>query len=103
MNSDNTMLAGRTLDYGPYGWVEAFDPAYQPFTRCVCYILHIYIYYAYTIYVLCIYYAYTIHILCIYYTYTMHILCIYMYYTHTIHCTYAIYEYTTHILHHTKP
>jgi uncharacterized protein YdiU (UPF0061 family) len=22
MNSDNTLLAGRTLDYGPYGWME---------------------------------------------------------------------------------
>lgn len=32
MNSDNTMLAGRTLDYGPYGWLEAFDPNFQPFT-----------------------------------------------------------------------
>ena len=32
MNSDNTMLAGRTLDYGPYGWVEKYDPRYQPFT-----------------------------------------------------------------------
>jgi uncharacterized protein YdiU (UPF0061 family) len=32
MNSDNTLLAGRTIDYGPYGWLERFDPAYQPFT-----------------------------------------------------------------------
>ena len=32
MNSDNTLLAGRTLDYGPYGWVEQYDPNYQPFT-----------------------------------------------------------------------
>ena len=32
MNSDNTCLNGRTIDYGPYGWVEAFDPKYQPFT-----------------------------------------------------------------------
>ena len=32
MNSDNTLLAGRTLDYGPYGWVEQYDPYYQPFT-----------------------------------------------------------------------
>jgi uncharacterized protein YdiU (UPF0061 family) len=22
MNSDNMMLAGRTLDYGPFGWME---------------------------------------------------------------------------------
>ncbi len=32
MNSDNTQLAGRTIDYGPYGWLERFDPRYQPFT-----------------------------------------------------------------------
>ena len=32
MNSDNTCLHGRTIDYGPYGWVEAYDPRYQPFT-----------------------------------------------------------------------
>jgi serine/tyrosine/threonine adenylyltransferase len=32
MNSDNTLLGGRTLDYGPYGWMEKFDPLYQPFT-----------------------------------------------------------------------
>eukprot|EP00597_Dinobryon_sp_UTEXLB2267_P007046 CAMPEP_0170097146 /NCGR_PEP_ID=MMETSP0019_2-20121128/29045_1 /TAXON_ID=98059 /ORGANISM="Dinobryon sp., Strain UTEXLB2267" /LENGTH=627 /DNA_ID=CAMNT_0010319347 /DNA_START=8 /DNA_END=1892 /DNA_ORIENTATION=- len=32
MNSDNTLLGGRTLDYGPFGWMEKFDPFYQPFT-----------------------------------------------------------------------
>jgi uncharacterized protein YdiU (UPF0061 family) len=32
MNSDNTLLGGRTLDYGPYGWMEMFHPYYQPFT-----------------------------------------------------------------------
>ncbi len=32
MNSDNTLIGGRTLDYGPYGWMEKFDPYYQPFT-----------------------------------------------------------------------
>lgn len=32
MNSDNCLIAGRTLDYGPYGMVERFDPTYQPFT-----------------------------------------------------------------------
>jgi len=32
MNSDNTLLGGRTIDYGPYGWLEKFDPYYQPFT-----------------------------------------------------------------------
>eukprot|EP00981_Chlorochromonas_danica_P001438 scaffold300_cov173-Ochromonas_danica.AAC.6 len=32
MNSDNTLLGGRTVDYGPYGWMEKYDPLYQPFT-----------------------------------------------------------------------
>ncbi len=32
MNSDNCLLGGRTLDYGPFGWMERFDPSYQPFT-----------------------------------------------------------------------
>lgn len=32
MNSDNTLLGGRTIDYGPYGWMERYDPYYQPFT-----------------------------------------------------------------------
>ena len=32
MNSDNTLVGGRTVDYGPYGWMEKFDPEYQPFT-----------------------------------------------------------------------
>ena len=32
MNSDNTLLAGRTIDYGPFGWLEKFNPLYQPFT-----------------------------------------------------------------------
>lgn len=32
MNSDNTLLGGRTIDYGPYGWLERFEPMYQPFT-----------------------------------------------------------------------
>lgn len=52
MNSDNMMIAGRTLDYGPFGWMEKYifknifnylffnylfifvryDPNYQPFT-----------------------------------------------------------------------
>ena len=27
--SDNTLLAGRTLDYGPFGWMEKYDPMYQ--------------------------------------------------------------------------
>lgn len=28
-NSDNCALGGRTLDYGPFGFVEAYDPAFQ--------------------------------------------------------------------------
>eukprot|EP00596_Hydrurales_sp_CCMP1899_P009921 CAMPEP_0119045042 /NCGR_PEP_ID=MMETSP1177-20130426/36563_1 /TAXON_ID=2985 /ORGANISM="Ochromonas sp, Strain CCMP1899" /LENGTH=604 /DNA_ID=CAMNT_0007016123 /DNA_START=163 /DNA_END=1974 /DNA_ORIENTATION=+ len=32
MNSDNTLLGGRTIDYGPFGWMEKYDPMYQPFT-----------------------------------------------------------------------
>lgn len=32
MNSDNTLISGTTMDYGPYGWMEAFNPYYQPFT-----------------------------------------------------------------------
>jgi len=32
MNSDNTLFAGRTIDYGPFGWLEKYDPFYQPFT-----------------------------------------------------------------------
>lgn len=32
MNSDNTLVGGRTLDYGPFGWMETYDPYYQPFT-----------------------------------------------------------------------
>jgi uncharacterized protein YdiU (UPF0061 family) len=31
-NSDNTLVGGRTLDYGPFGFVELYDPLYQPFT-----------------------------------------------------------------------
>lgn len=32
MNSDNTLVGGATIDYGPYGWMERYDPMYQPFT-----------------------------------------------------------------------
>ena len=28
-NSDNCSLGGRTLDYGPYGFIEAYDPMFQ--------------------------------------------------------------------------
>lgn len=31
-NSDNTQVGGVTLDYGPFGFVELFDPHYQPWT-----------------------------------------------------------------------
>lgn len=32
MNSDNILVGGRTLDYGPFAFMEKFDPLYQPFT-----------------------------------------------------------------------
>ncbi|MEJ2142888.1 MAG: protein adenylyltransferase SelO family protein [Gammaproteobacteria bacterium] len=31
-NSDNTQAGGVTLDYGPFGFIEMFDPYYQPWT-----------------------------------------------------------------------
>ena len=31
-NSDNCALGGFTLDYGPFGFCEAFDPWFQPWT-----------------------------------------------------------------------
>jgi uncharacterized protein YdiU (UPF0061 family) len=31
-NSDNCAVGGFTLDYGPFGFIEMFDPAYQPWT-----------------------------------------------------------------------
>jgi len=31
-NSDNCAVGGFTLDYGPFGFVDAFDPYYQPWT-----------------------------------------------------------------------
>jgi len=31
-NSDNCAAGGFTLDYGPFGFVELFDPEYQPWT-----------------------------------------------------------------------
>ncbi|MBD3671727.1 MAG: YdiU family protein [Gammaproteobacteria bacterium] len=31
-NSDNTAVGGFTLDYGPFGFIEQFDPKYQPWT-----------------------------------------------------------------------
>lgn len=32
MNTDNMSLLGLTIDYGPYGWVEDFDPGWTPNT-----------------------------------------------------------------------
>ena len=32
MNSDNALVGGRTLDYGPFAFMEAYDPEFQPFT-----------------------------------------------------------------------
>ncbi|GGD49149.1 hypothetical protein GCM10012288_24060 [Malaciobacter pacificus] len=31
-NSDNTSVGGYTLDYGPFGFIDDFDPRYQPWT-----------------------------------------------------------------------
>ena len=32
MNSDNSALGGVTLDYGPFAFMERFDPSYNPWT-----------------------------------------------------------------------
>ena len=32
MNTDNTSLLGLTIDYGPYGWLEPYDPDWTPNT-----------------------------------------------------------------------
>lgn len=32
MNTDNMSITGLTIDYGPYGWVEDFDPNWTPNT-----------------------------------------------------------------------
>ncbi|WP_457577754.1 protein adenylyltransferase SelO [Desulfomarina sp.] len=32
MNSDNMSITGLTIDYGPYGWLENFDPNWTPNT-----------------------------------------------------------------------
>ncbi len=31
-NSDNTAVGGFTLDFGPFGFIDIFDPEYQPWT-----------------------------------------------------------------------
>lgn len=30
MNTDNMSILGQTIDYGPYGWLEEFDPKWTP-------------------------------------------------------------------------
>ncbi|HRD92530.1 MAG TPA: YdiU family protein [Accumulibacter sp.] len=32
MNTDNMSIVGLTIDYGPYGWVDNFDPGWTPNT-----------------------------------------------------------------------
>lgn len=32
MNTDNLSIDGLTIDYGPYGWLESFDPGWTPNT-----------------------------------------------------------------------
>jgi len=32
LNSDNMSILGLTIDYGPYGWLESFDPGWTPNT-----------------------------------------------------------------------
>ncbi len=32
MNTDNMSILGMTIDYGPYGWLEGFDPMWTPNT-----------------------------------------------------------------------
>lgn len=32
MNTDNMSILGLTIDYGPYGWIEHFDPGWTPNT-----------------------------------------------------------------------
>ena len=32
MNTDNMSILGLTIDYGPYGWIDEFDPAWTPNT-----------------------------------------------------------------------
>ena len=32
LNTDNLHIAGLTIDYGPFGWLEIFDPGYTPNT-----------------------------------------------------------------------
>ncbi|MBA2321814.1 MAG: YdiU family protein, partial [Deltaproteobacteria bacterium] len=32
MNTDNMTISGETIDYGPYGWLEGYDPDWTPNT-----------------------------------------------------------------------
>ena len=32
MNTDNMSILGLTIDYGPYGWLEDYDPNWTPNT-----------------------------------------------------------------------
>lgn len=32
LNTDNMSILGDTIDYGPYGWLERFDPDFTPNT-----------------------------------------------------------------------
>jgi uncharacterized protein YdiU (UPF0061 family) len=32
MNTDNMSVLGQTIDYGPYGWIDDFDPTWTPNT-----------------------------------------------------------------------
>ena len=32
MNTDNMSILGLTIDYGPYGWLEDYDPGWTPNT-----------------------------------------------------------------------
>ena len=32
MNTDNLSILGLTIDYGPYGWIDAYDPEWTPNT-----------------------------------------------------------------------
>jgi uncharacterized protein YdiU (UPF0061 family) len=32
MNTDNMSILGLTIDYGPYGWIDDFDPSWTPNT-----------------------------------------------------------------------
>ena len=32
MNTDNMSILGLTIDYGPYGWLDDFDPSWTPNT-----------------------------------------------------------------------